>query len=76
MNLARLHIRAGDGAHPFTLLDGLYEALNARTDTTVDGLPVPFSTLTQTADDHQDILQWLWRVHLADGTRALTGAGC
>ncbi|MEU7889885.1 hypothetical protein AB0B54_30660 [Microbispora bryophytorum] len=75
VNLARLHIRAGDGAHAFAVLDGLYEALNARTDTTVDGLPVPVFTLTQTDDDHQDILQWLWTVHLADGIRALTGAG-
>ncbi|WP_433498551.1 hypothetical protein ACQP1K_27315 [Sphaerimonospora sp. CA-214678] len=75
VNLARLQIRAGDGAHAFALLDGLFEALKARTDTTVDGLRVPFSTLTRTMDDHQDVLRWLWTVHLADGTRALTGAG-
>ncbi|RGA05565.1 hypothetical protein DI270_007585 [Microbispora triticiradicis] len=75
VNLARLYIRAGDGARAFALLDGLYEAAQARTDTTIDGLRVPFSTLTQTAADHRDVLQWLWAVHLADGTRALTGAG-
>lgn len=75
VNLARLQIRAGSGNSAFHLLNGLYEALKVRTDTVIDGLPMPFSTLARTADDHQDVLQWLWRVLLADGTRALTSAG-
>ncbi|MFC0860935.1 hypothetical protein ACFHYQ_01365 [Sphaerimonospora cavernae] len=75
VNLARLHIRAGDGDTAFRLLDSLYEALAARTDTVIEGIQVPASELTPTDGDHREVLRWLWTVHLADGTRALTTAG-
>ncbi|WP_220499003.1 hypothetical protein [Microbispora sp. H10949] len=76
VNLVRLRIRAGDGADAFEMLNSLYEAVATSTDTVIDGLPVPVSELTTTtADDHGELLRWLWTVHLADGTRALTAAG-
>ncbi|MBP2707386.1 hypothetical protein JOL79_26730 [Microbispora sp. RL4-1S] len=75
VNLVRLRIRAGDGADAFEMLNNLYEAVTTSTDTVIDGLHVPVSELTATADDHRELLRWLWTVHLADGTRALTAAG-
>ena len=40
VNLARLHIRDGDGDTAFHILDELYHAVTARTDTTVEGITV------------------------------------
>ncbi|MFC0862225.1 hypothetical protein ACFHYQ_07940 [Sphaerimonospora cavernae] len=75
VNLARLHIRDGNGDAALDLLATLYDAVTSQADTTVDGLPVPASTLTTTPGEHQELRQWLWTVHLADGARALTRAG-
>ncbi|WP_182884450.1 hypothetical protein [Microbispora sp. H10885] len=75
VNLVRLRIRAGDGTGAFEMLNSLYEAVTTSTDTVIDGLHVPVSELTATADDHRELRRWLWTVHLADGTRALTAAG-
>lgn len=75
VNLVRLRIRAGDGTDAFEMLNSLYEAVTTSTDTVIDGLHMPISTLTATTNDHQELLRWLWTVHLADGTRALTAAG-
>jgi len=74
VNLARLRIRAGDGASAFELLDALYQALRTRTTTVIDSINVP-ADLTATDADHAQVRRWLWTVHLADGTRALTSAG-
>ncbi|MEU4832334.1 hypothetical protein [Streptosporangium sp. NPDC023615] len=75
VNLARLRIRDGDGDAALQLLSDLFEAVTARVDTVVDGLPVPAATLTTTADDHREVRRWLWGALLAEGARALTGAG-
>lgn len=75
VNLARLHIRDGDGDAAFDLLDTLYEAVVARTDVVIDGIVVSMARLIDHGDHHQQVRQWLWSVHLADGTRALTTAG-
>ncbi|WP_329423597.1 hypothetical protein OG339_24305 [Streptosporangium sp. NBC_01495] len=75
VNLARLRIRDGDGDAALRLLTDLYDAVTARTNTVIDGLPVPAGTLTTTGDDHQEVRRWLWSVLLAEGARALTGAG-
>ncbi|KAA9376259.1 hypothetical protein F5972_22685 [Microbispora cellulosiformans] len=75
VNLVRLRIRVGDGTGAFEMLNSLYEAVTTSTDTVIDGLHVPISELTATADDDWELLQWLWTVHLADGARALTAAG-
>ncbi|WP_329600179.1 hypothetical protein OIE43_44370 [Streptomyces pseudovenezuelae] len=75
INLARLAIRAGqydDGRR--TLLQ-LFDAVSTNTPITLfEDVAVP-SGLTSTADDRQEVRAWLWRVLLADGTRALTTAG-
>ena len=70
----RASIRAGDGAAAYRLLDDLYHAASKGVDTTIDGLTVPTATLVAPGADHHPLLQWLWTVHLSDGTRALTSA--
>ncbi|MFC0028030.1 hypothetical protein ACFFMM_00635 [Micromonospora chaiyaphumensis] len=75
VNLARLHTRDGNGDAALGLLTDLYQAVSSRTDTLIDGQPLPASRLTRAADDHRQVRQWLWAVLLADGARALTTAG-
>jgi hypothetical protein len=75
VNLARLHIRTGDGDIAFRLIDTLYESITNRVDTAIDGIAIPAAALTGTDRQYRFLRQWLWAVHLADGTRALTSAG-
>nr|BEK67459.1 hypothetical protein KPHV_46860 [Kitasatospora purpeofusca] len=74
VNLARLHIRAGrtDQGHQHLL--ALYDAVTAATAATFDGIHIP-GDLTATDAERDEVRQWLWRVIIADGTRALTTAG-
>ncbi|WP_329317980.1 hypothetical protein [Streptomyces sp. NBC_01262] len=74
VNLARLHIRAGRGDEGHRMLRALYEAVTEGTAAVLDGIAVP-TDLTATDADRQEVRQWLWRVIIADGTRALTAAG-
>lgn len=74
VNLARLHIRAGDGESGYLLINTLFEAIRTGTDIVIDGIDVPAEAL-HAADHDQKLRQWLYTVHLADGTRALTSAG-
>ncbi|MFE7588168.1 hypothetical protein ACFU6K_02125 [Kitasatospora sp. NPDC057512] len=74
VNLARLHLRAGHHQHGHQLLLDLYHAVTTATETTLDGLTVP-ARLTETNKQRHEVRQWLWRVVIADGTRALTTAG-
>lgn len=76
VNLARLRIRAGEGDRALNLLEQLFDAVCERTDTVLnDGFRVPCSSLTSDEDHHREVVQWVWRVLLADGARALTTAG-
>jgi hypothetical protein len=75
VNLARIHIRGGDGDAAHTLLTALYQAITTRADAVIDTTPVPLRDLIQTEDDHYAVRQWLWAVILAEGTRALVRAG-
>ncbi|MET7969758.1 hypothetical protein [Micromonospora sp. NPDC005305] len=75
VNLARLHTRDGNADAALGLLTDLYQTVSSRTDTPIDGQPLPASRLTRTEDDHRQVRQWLWAVLLADGTRALTIVG-
>ncbi|MEV0535896.1 hypothetical protein [Kitasatospora sp. NPDC050463] len=74
VNLARLHIRAGRTDQGHQLLLTLYRTVTAATAATFDGIHVP-ADLTATDADRDEVRQWLWRVVIADGTRALTTAG-
>ncbi|MGK4582189.1 hypothetical protein [Kitasatospora sp. HPMI-4] len=74
VNLARLHIRAGQHQQGHQLLLGLYRAITTGTEAVLDGITVP-AHLTNTDQQRAEVRQWLWRVVLADGTRALTAEG-
>lgn len=74
VNLARLHIRDGQGERAFHLIDALYTAVSSRTATTLDGVEIP-AHLTNSVEAHQEVRRWLWAVLLATGARALAVAG-
>ncbi|WP_063794551.1 MULTISPECIES: hypothetical protein [unclassified Kitasatospora] len=74
VNLARLHIRAGHHQRGHQLLLDLYQAVTTATATLLDGITVP-AELTETDQQRAEVRAWLWRVVIADGTRALTAAG-
>jgi hypothetical protein len=73
VNLARLHIRNGQGERAFHLIEALYAAVTARTGATVDGVKIPAQLTTLEA--HHEVRRWLWAVLLATGARALAVAG-
>lgn len=75
VNLARLRIRDGHGDAALGLLSDLFQAVSSRTDTLIDGCPLPASRVTRTENDHREVRQWLWGVLLAEGARALTSTG-
>jgi hypothetical protein len=75
VNLARLHIRAGNGNAAWTLLETLFHAVDTRTDTTIDGLTIPAALLTATPETHTTTRTWLWTVLLGTGAHALATAG-
>lgn len=75
INLARLHTRAGNGATSWHLLEHLHHAVHTRTDTIIDDIDVPASSLTITPRDHHELCARMWAVLLADGAHALVTAG-
>lgn len=74
VNLARLHIRDGQGERAFDFIDALYTAVSNHTDATIDGVEIP-AHLTNSLEAHQEVRRWLWAVLLATGARALATAG-
>ncbi|MBT2413935.1 hypothetical protein J7I94_25890 [Streptomyces sp. ISL-12] len=74
VNLARLQIRAGRADEGRQRLLNLYKAVETGTAARFEGVTVP-ADLTATSGDRQEVRAWLWRVLLADGTRALTTEG-
>ncbi|GID59910.1 hypothetical protein Aco03nite_083140 [Actinoplanes couchii] len=75
VNLARLHIRAGDGLSAWKLLEDLFRAVDSRTDITIDGITIPIARLTETPTAYTETRQWLWTVLLGTGAHALAAAG-
>jgi hypothetical protein len=74
INIGRLLSLAADpAAHRY--FQALFSAVAGRGEITIDGDPVSYVTLARSDNDHREIVQWLWQVLLADGTRALTRAG-
>jgi hypothetical protein len=74
INLARLQIRAGntdDGRHRLLTL---YNAISDGTGAQFEGIRI-LADLTTSDTDRHEVRAWLWRVILADGTRALTTTG-
>lgn len=74
VNLARLETRAQHGDVGLDLLLRLAEAVAGGTSLYFGYVRVP-EDLLRSADARREVHAWLWRVLLADGSRALTGAG-
>ncbi|MFI1932371.1 hypothetical protein [Streptomyces sp. NPDC020330] len=74
VNLARLQIRGGHADAGRQRLLDLYAAVEAGTPARFGGVAIP-ADLTATDKDRHEVVAWLWRVLLADGTRALTAEG-
>ncbi|WP_030422675.1 hypothetical protein [Streptomyces sp. NRRL F-5065] len=74
VNLARLQIRAGRADCGRQRLLDLYQAVEEGRAAQFEGIEVP-AGLTRTDEDRREVHAWLWRVLLADGTRALTTEG-
>lgn len=75
VNLARLHIRGGDGYSAYILLSSLYRAVTDQVDTVIDGIELPCSRLTRSPDNYGELRRWIWGIHLAETPRALISLG-
>ncbi|MFD7130626.1 hypothetical protein [Streptomyces sp. NPDC059894] len=76
VNLARLRIRAADGEGAYESLTTLFRGVSKQMpQVAIEGQVLSLADLVATEDDLRQIVQWLWAVLLADGTRALTTAG-
>ncbi|WP_097899965.1 hypothetical protein [Streptomyces sp. b94] len=74
VNLARLQIRSGHADAGRQRLLDLYAAVETGTAARFEGVVIP-ADLATTDKDRRQVVAWLWRVLLADGTRALTIQG-
>lgn len=74
VNLARLQIRGGHADVGRQRLLDLYAAVEAGAPARFEGVAIP-ADLTATDKDRHEVVAWLWRVLLADGTRALATEG-
>ncbi|CAM5741187.1 hypothetical protein SMICM304S_07821 [Streptomyces microflavus] len=74
VNLARLQIRGGYADVGRQRLLDLYAAVEAGRPARFEGVAVP-ADLTAADKDRREVVAWLWRVLLADGTRTLTTEG-
>jgi hypothetical protein len=75
INLGRLRARDGDGIAAHHLIETLFTAVRHQAAAELDGLVTDLGDLTRTPADHREIIQWLWTVLVADGTRALAHVG-
>jgi hypothetical protein len=75
INLARLRIRAGNGAEAFTMLTSLREGVRTATATVIDGRELPLDRIVASNGDRAELHRWLWTVCLGDGMRALATEG-
>ncbi|WP_236568009.1 hypothetical protein [Nocardiopsis sp. FR6] len=75
INLARLRIRAGNGAAAFTMLTSLREGVRTATATVIDGRELPLDRIVASNGDRAELHRWLWTIWLGDGMRALTTEG-
>ncbi|MEU7753672.1 hypothetical protein [Micromonospora sp. NPDC049171] len=71
INLARLRIRDGDGDGAHRLLTDLHTAIASGRQAVIDDLEIHPQQLTTVPGELQQIIRWLRRVLLSDGTRAL-----
>ncbi|GGM76731.1 hypothetical protein GCM10012275_54290 [Longimycelium tulufanense] len=75
VNLGRLAIRAGDAERAHRLYEDAFHAVHAATTVEIDGRHLDFRHLISGTEERAEPVRFLWRILLADGTRALTRAG-
>ena len=75
VNLARLQLRAGKADDGRQHLLTLFDAITTGSPAQVEDIAIP-ADLVGHANDREEVRAWLWSILLADGTRALTAAGC
>ncbi|MES0836956.1 hypothetical protein [Nocardiopsis tropica] len=75
INLARLRIRAGNGAEAFTMLTSLREGVRTAAATVIDGRELPLDRIVASNGDRTELHRWLWMIWLGDGMRALATEG-
>ncbi|MEE2038959.1 hypothetical protein Q8791_17210 [Nocardiopsis sp. CT-R113] len=75
VNLARLRIRAGNGAEAFAMLTALREGVCTATATVIDGHELPLGRIVVSDEERAELHRWLWTVCLGDGMRALATEG-
>ncbi|MFE4665423.1 hypothetical protein ACFRI7_05805 [Streptomyces sp. NPDC056716] len=74
VNLARLRLRGGRADDGRRDLLAVFDAVSTGMPVEAGGVAVPADLVADTAD-RDEVRAWLWRILLADGTRALTSAG-
>ncbi|MDE3721419.1 hypothetical protein PWG71_08460 [Nocardiopsis sp. N85] len=75
INLARLRIRAGDGAEAFAILTALREGVRMAKATVIDSHELSLDRIVTSDEDRVELHRWLWTVCLGDGMRALATEG-
>lgn len=75
LNLARLHLRAGDGDQALHQVKAMYRAVASGCDLIVDGRVLPLDGLAGTRHEHHKLREWVWLHLLGEGVRALALAG-
>ncbi|MEU1899326.1 hypothetical protein ABZ512_13165 [Nocardiopsis dassonvillei] len=75
INLARLRIRASDGAEAFAMLTALREGVRTATSTVIDGRELPLDRIVASDENRTELHRWLWMIWLGDGMRALATEG-
>ncbi|WP_283137522.1 hypothetical protein [Rhizohabitans arisaemae] len=74
INLGRLHAREGDADAAYRTFEGLLNAVRDLGDVRIGATTTHLHNLVVGAG-HAELVKWVWRVLLHDGTRALTRAG-
>ncbi|WP_405148457.1 hypothetical protein OG589_11145 [Sphaerisporangium sp. NBC_01403] len=75
INLGRLLTRDGNSTAAHHLIETLFNAVQNKVTAQIDDKTTALGNLTRTPEAHRELLQWLWTVLLADGSRALAQAG-
>jgi hypothetical protein len=75
LNLARLQIRADQGATALRLLESMFQAITRRWDLIVAEQTVPLANLVGDEQDRRELRQWVWLQLIGEGVRALALAG-
>ena len=75
VNLARLAIRAGEGARGHRILHALHEGAAQARPVRVEDRTLHLERITAAPADRAELVRWLWMVLLGDGLRALAADG-